>query len=189
MKKTKIVVAAGGSSGSIYAKVLLDTLVLIQDQFELVNMVFTDNARYNWKLELQNDEYLKYPFRIFEKNDFMAPFASGSAGFDTMIICPCSMGLVGRIHAGVSDDLITRAADVMLKERKKLILVPRETPFSLIHLRNMTALTEAGAIICPAIPSFYSNPGSAESIAKTVTDRVLTLAGLNPPEMYKWNMD
>jgi 4-hydroxy-3-polyprenylbenzoate decarboxylase len=118
--------------------------------------------------------------------NFMAPFASGSAKFDTMIVCPCSMGLMGRIAAGVSDDLPTRAADVILKERRKLILVLRDTPYSLIHINNMKLLTEAGAVICPATPSFYSKPNSFEELAATVVDRVLDLSGFDL-KSYRWS--
>ena len=104
--------------------------------------------------------------------------ASGSAGYTAMIICPCSMGTLGRIASGVSDDLMTRAADVVLKEKQKLILVPREAPYNLIHLNNMKLLTEAGAVICPASPSFYSKPATINDVVMTVVDRALTLAGL-----------
>ncbi len=185
--KKKIVVAIGGASGSIYAKVLLDRLVELSDQTEQVGVVLSDNAKYNWQLELGNEDYQKYPFVFYKKNDFMAPFASGSAKYGTMIVCPCSMGLVGRIAAGVSDDLTTRAADVILKERRTLILIPRDTPYSLIHLRNMTALTEAGAIICPASPSFYSQPASFEALAATVIDRALDLAGFDLKNTFRWS--
>ena len=122
---------------------------------------------------------------FYQPGNFFAPMASGSAGYDAMIVCPCTMGTLGRIAAGVSSDLLTRAADVMLKERKKLILVPREAPFSLIHLNNMKLLTEAGAIICPASPSFYSKPATIEDVAMTVVDRVLALAGFDL-ESYAW---
>lgn len=175
----KIVVAITGSSGSIYAKVLLDRLVQLENQLETVAVVMSDNARFNWKLELGNEDFNRYPFDFYEKRDFMAPFASGSARFGTMLVCPCSMGTLGRIAAGVSDDLVTRAADVILKERRRLILVPRDTPLSLIHLRNMVTITEAGGIIAPACPSFYSKPADFEALAATVTDRVLDLAGLD----------
>jgi 4-hydroxy-3-polyprenylbenzoate decarboxylase len=130
-------------------------------------------------LEIGSFTPTDYPFRFFGNRDFNAPFASGSARFETMIICPCSMGLIGRIASGVSTDLITRASDVMLKERRRLILVPRETPFSLIHLNNMKLVTEAGAIVCPAIPSFYHRPSTIEDLIDSVIDRVLDLAGLN----------
>lgn len=116
----------------------------------------------------------------------MAPFASGSARYEVMIICPCSMGTMGRIAAGISNDLVTRAADVILKERRKLILVTRDTPLSLIHINNMKIISEAGGIICPASPSFYSKPQSHEQIAATVVDRVIDLSGLKQ-ESFRWN--
>jgi 4-hydroxy-3-polyprenylbenzoate decarboxylase len=188
MKKTKLVVAVAGSSGAIYAKVLFDTLTVIRDQWEKVGIVMSDNAIVNWELEIGPFDASVYPFDFYKKNDFNAPFASGSARYGAMIVCPCSMGMLGRIATGVSTDLITRAADVILKERRKLILVTRETPLSLIHLRNMTAVTEAGGIIAPAVPSFYSNPETTEEIAATVVDRVLDLAGLEP-DTYRWNED
>ena len=182
----KIVVALGGSSGSIYAKVLFDKLKVLQAQTALkVGVVMSKNAELNWKLELQNEDYRSYPFDFYEKNDFMAPFASGSAKYDTMLICPCSMGVLGRIAAGVSNDLTTRAADVILKERRRLILVTRETPLSLIHLNNMKTVTEAGGIICPAVPSFYSQPKNFDELAATVVDRVLDLAGFDLPS-FRW---
>jgi 4-hydroxy-3-polyprenylbenzoate decarboxylase len=115
----------------------------------------------------------------------MAPFASGSGQFDTMMIVPCSMGTLGRIATGISNDLITRAADVILKERRKLICVVRETPYNLIHIKNMEAVTLAGGIICPATPSFYSKPASIEEVAATVIDRIIDLAGLKQ-ETYRW---
>ncbi len=181
----KIVVAIGGSSGSIYAKVLLDKLKRVNDQVDKVGVVLSDNARFNWKLELGNEDYANYPFDFYEKNNFMAPFASGSAKYETMIVCPCSMGILGRIANGISNDLTTRAADVILKERRKLILVLRDTPYSLIHINNMKTITEAGGIICPASPSFYSKPKNFEDLAATVIDRVIDLAGLDL-KSYRW---
>lgn len=181
----KVAVAVTGASGAVYAKVLLDRLAALNDQVTEVSVVWTDNAQTVWELELGNKDYDKYPFKVWGKNDFMAPFASGSSTYGTLIICPCSMGTVGRIAGGISNDLITRAADVMLKERRKLICVVRETPYNLIHLKNMTAITEAGGIICPATPSFYSNPATIEEAAYTVIHRVLQLAGVNV-DGYKW---
>lgn len=181
----RIAVGIGGSSGSIYAKILLDKLVLLQDQLEAVGVVMSDNAKFNWEYELGDKSYENYPFDLYGKRDFMAPFASGSAQYGVVIICPCSMGLLGRIANGISDDLISRAADVALKERRRLILVPRETPYNLIHLNNMKAITEAGGIICPASPSFYSKPKNFEELAATVVDRVLALAGLEL-DTYHW---
>lgn len=185
MGNKKIVLAIGGSSGSIYAKVLMDTLLALSNQWAQVGVVMSSNARFNWEYELGEPSYQKYPFTLYEPNDFMAPFASGSARYQTMIICPCSMGIMGRIASGISTDLITRAADVVLKERRRLIMVPRDTPYSLVHINNMKLLTEAGAIICPASPSFYSRPATMEELAKTVTDRVLDLAGFEL-DSYRW---
>jgi 4-hydroxy-3-polyprenylbenzoate decarboxylase len=184
--KHKIVVAIGGSSGSLYAKLLLDKLSVLREQVLDVGIVMSDNAKYNWELEIGGKSYQDYDFTLYKKSDFNAPFASGSAKYGTMIVCPCSMGVLGRIASGVSNDLTTRAADVILKERRKLILVPRETPLSLIHIDNMRAVTLAGGIICPAVPSFYSKPQSAEEIMNTVVDRVLDLAGLDI-DTYRWN--
>lgn len=181
----KIVIGVGGSSGSIYAKVLFDRLAGLQKQCSAVGVVMSKNARFNWELELDDKNYDRYPFDYYDAKDFMAPFASGSAKYDTMIICPCSMGLLGRIATGVSTNLITRAADVMLKERRKLILVPRDTPYNLIHINNMKLITEAGGIICPASPSFYSRPQTFEQLAATVVDRVLDLAGFEL-DTYRW---
>ena len=124
-------------------------------------------------------------FDRYRKDDFFSPLASGSSTFDTMIICPCSMGTAGRIAAGTSADLILRAADVMIKEKRKLILVPRETPFSLIHLSNLKFLSEAGATIIPAIPSFYSKPATIEDLLMTVIDRILLHAGLGKAH-FRW---
>jgi flavin prenyltransferase len=180
----KIAVGVTGASGSIYAKMLLNELDKLIDQVETA-LVMSDNAATVWQHELGNDDYKKLPFRVYGKNDFMAPFASGSSGYAALIICPCSMGTLGRIAGGISNDLITRAADVMLKERRKLICVARETPYNLIHLRNMTAVTEAGGIICPATPSFYSKPLTIEEAAMTVIHRVLQLAGIDAGG-YKW---
>ena len=186
MRKKKIIVAITGASGAVYAKLLLDNLTQMAEQIERVGVVMSDNAKEVWRFELGNDAYDHYDFDFYSKMDFNAPFASGSAKFDTMIIIPCSMGTLGRIATGVSNDLITRAADVILKERRKLITVVRDTPFSLIHINNMKAVTEAGGIICPANPSFYSMPKSIEEVAQTVVSRVIDLAGLEQ-DSYRWN--
>ncbi|MFK7810359.1 MAG: UbiX family flavin prenyltransferase [Saprospiraceae bacterium] len=181
----KLVVAIGGASGSIYAKVLLDKLEQLKDQTAAIGVVMSKNAKFNWKFELDDEGYNNYSFDFYEKDDFMAPFASGSAKYDTMIVCPCSMGLLGRIANGLSTDLTTRATDVILKERRKLILVTRETPLSLIQINNMKTVTESGGIICPAVPSFYSKPKDFEELAATVVDRVLDLAGFDLGS-YRW---
>jgi flavin prenyltransferase len=181
----KIVLAITGASGSIYARLLIEKLLTIKDQWQELSVVMTDNAKLVWSTELGNDDYTKYPVKFYTTKDFMAPFASGSGRYNTMIIAPCSMGTLGRIAAGVSDDLISRAADVVLKERRKLICLVRETPYNLVHIRNMETITMAGGIICPATPSFYSRPQTIEEVVATVTDRVLDLAGLDI-STYRW---
>ena len=181
----KLILGIGGSSGAIYAKLLLERLTELKDQYEEVGIVMSQNARINWELEIKDRDVESYGHKVYAVDDFNAPFASGSARFGTMIICPCSMGLLGRVAHGLSDDLTTRAADVVLKERRRLILVPRETPFSLIHIENMSLLTKAGAIICPAIPSFYSHADSIETLCLTVVDRVLDLAGFQL-DTFRW---
>lgn len=182
----KVVVAVTGASGSIYASVLLDKLVQLNAQISKVGVVLTDNAKDVWKYEMDNSDYERIPFDTYDRKDFFAPFASGSARYDTMIICPCSMGMMSRIAAGISDDLISRAADVMLKERRRLILVIRDTPYSLVHINAMKTITEAGGIICPATPSFYSKPKDFNQLAATVIDRVIDLAGFRQ-ESFRWS--
>ena len=186
--RKKIIIAITGASGAIYAKLLIEKLQQLSAQISEVAIVMSDNAKDVWKLELDNEDYKNCPFKFYGKHDFMAPFASGSARFDTMVIVPCSMGTLGRIAGGISDDLVTRAADVILKERRKLILVARDMPFNLIHIRNMQTVTEAGGIICPAIPSYYSKPKTIEDLAMTVVNRVIDLIGLEH-DSYRWSGD
>lgn len=183
--KRKLIVAVTGASGAIYASSLFRKLRELKAQLDEVAVVFSSNARDIWDYELKEDFDFTFPFRVYEKDDFYAPFASGSSGFDSMIICPCSMGTLGRIANGISDDLVTRSADVILKERRKLILVPRETPFSLIHIENMKTITLAGGIICPAIPSFYSKPETLEQAVDSVVERIINLAGFNI-DSFQW---
>ena len=183
----KIIVAITGASGSIYAKVLLDKLMKLENQWDELSIVISNNAKEVWKTELNNDHYNNYKAAYYEKNNFSAPFASGSAQYNIMVIIPCSMGILGRIAGGISDDLITRAADVILKERRKLILVVRDTPYNLIHIKNMETVTLAGGIICPATPSFYSHPSTIEEVASTVVDRVLDLAGMDL-KSFRWGI-
>lgn len=181
----KIVVAITGASGSLYPKILLDKLLAMKDQWEELSVVMTANAREVWKTELGDEGYASIPLKCYGQQDFHAPFASGSAQYNTMIIIPCSMGTMGRIASGISNDLITRAADVVLKERRKLICVVRDMPYNLIHIRNMETITLAGGIICPATPSFYSKPSTIGELAATVVDRVLDLAGFDQ-NTYRW---
>jgi 4-hydroxy-3-polyprenylbenzoate decarboxylase len=174
-----------GASGSIYAADLLTKLLSLKDQWRELAVVMTENAKEVWKTELENDSWKNFPVKFYSTTDFYAPFASGSGQYDSMIIIPCSMGTLGRIASGISNDLITRAADVILKERRKLICVVRDTPYNLIHIRNMETVTLAGGIICPATPSFYSKPKTIQQIAATVVDRVLDLAGFDI-QTFRW---
>jgi 4-hydroxy-3-polyprenylbenzoate decarboxylase len=181
----KIIVAVTGASGSIYALKLLEKLQSLKNSPVEIAVVFSDNAKEIWKHETGKEFVAKSPAKEYNNKDFFVPFASGSSDYDTMIICPASMGIVGRIANGTSDDLIARAADVMLKERRKLILVPRETPYNLIHIKNMETLTLAGAIICPATPSFYSKPETIDDLVMTVVERIISLAGFEA-DTYRW---
>ena len=181
----KIAIAITGASGSIYADGLLKKLIIFKEQWAELSIVMSENAKEVWKTELNNDSWKTFPVKIYGTTDFSAPFASGSAQYDTMIIIPCSMGTLGRIASGISNDLVTRAADVILKERRKLICVVRDMPYNLIHIRNMETLTLAGGIICPATPSFYSQPKTIEEVAATVVDRVLDLAGFDS-KSFRW---
>ncbi len=180
----KIAIGITGASGSIYAKVLLDALTAMPNVE--VAVVMSKNAKDVWQWELGNTAYSNYNIKYYEPQDFMAPFASGSSTYGALVICPCSMGTLGRIAAGSSDSLVTRAADVMLKERRKLIAMVRDTPYNIIHINNMKTVTEAGGIIVPATPSFYSRPITLEDVAKTVTDRIIGLLGLEHGG-YKWS--
>lgn len=181
----KIILAVTGASGSVYARLFLARISNIENPPEEIAVIFSDTAKEIWRSETGSDFYAEKPAKEYNNHDFYAPFASGSSSYDTMIICPASMGTTGRIANCISDDLISRAADVMLKERRKLIIVPRETPYNLIHIRNMETLTLTGAIICPASPSFYSNPETINDLAMTVVERIITLAGFES-DNYRW---
>ena len=186
MSSRKIIVAVTGASGAVYALKLLEQLRGMPEPPAEIAVIMTGNAEEIMLYETGTVYVPSGTEKLWDNKDFNAPFASGSSSYDTMIICPASMGMVGRTAHGVSDDLITRAADVIMKERRRLILVPRETPYSLIHINNMKLLTEAGAVICPATPSFYSRPKTIDNLVMTVTDRVLTLAGFTI-DTFRWN--
>jgi len=186
----KLVVAVGGASGSIYARRLLDALAAIRarDPRALeVGLCFSSAGEEVWQHEL--GPVPDYPFRRYGLRDFRAPFASGSAGWDAMVVIPCSTGGLARIAHGVSEDLIGRAADVMLKERRKLVLVVRETPLSQIHLENMLAVTRAGGVVLPAAPSFYSKPQTIDALLDTVLGRVLDQVGLPNELAPRWGAE
>jgi 4-hydroxy-3-polyprenylbenzoate decarboxylase len=184
-KKRKIVLAITGASGSIYAFKLLGRLHEIQAPVKEIAVIFSDTGKEIWKSEIGSEFHNEGSAKEYDNKKYYAPFASGSSRYDTMIICPASMGTAGRIANGTSDDLIARTADVMLKERRRLIIVPRETPYNLIHLENMKRLTLAGAIICPATPSFYSNPKTIDDLVMTVVERIIDLAGFES-NGFRW---
>jgi flavin prenyltransferase len=185
LKNRKIVLGITGASGSIYAMKLLEKLKQLKDPPREVAVIFSETAKEIWAAETGQKYVPVFPAKEYDNKTFYAPFASGSSDYDTMIICPASMGTVGRIANGISDDLITRTSDVMLKERRRLIIVPRESPYNLIHIRNMKNLTLAGAIICPATPSFYSNPKTIEDLVMTVIERIMNLAAFNC-NSFRW---
>src|SRR5205809_1860045 len=178
----KLVIAATGASGTIYLQRLLAQIDCAANE---VHLVLSGHAK---QVAAQEVEKLVVPSGVAEhgENDLNVPFVSGSARFDAMVIAPCSMASLGRIASGCSDTALLRAADVFLKERRKLILVPRETPWSLIHARNVVTLLEAGAVVLPAIPSFYSRPSSLTAIVDTVVWRILDQLGLPNPGAYRW---
>ncbi|MDP3399227.1 MAG: UbiX family flavin prenyltransferase [Bacteroidales bacterium] len=182
----KILLGITGASGQIYASKMMEVVRAINGEFSgsgngsaagmgiRLDLVFTDTAKVVWEDELG----VPVPANALDNNSYYHPYASGSNAADAMIIMPCTMGTIGRIASGATSDLLTRAADVMLKERRPLIIVPRETPFNLIHLRNLTTLAEAGAIIAPASPSFYTHPQDMEELIDTFVRRILGIAGL-----------
>lgn len=180
----KIAIGITGASGAIYAKQLIKKL---QTQPDLkLSIVMSDNAKDVWKYELGEDYFFENEIKHYSIHDYFAPFASGSSSYEAFVICPCSMGTLGRIANGISDNLISRAADVMLKERRKLICVVRDTPYNLIQIQNMKTVTEAGGIVCPASPSFYSLPKNFEELAATVVDRVIRLLELSIQD-FRWS--
>ena len=178
----KLVIAATGASGSIYLQRLLEQIDTVAHE---IHLVLSGHAKQVAKQELGA---FKIPKGIVQhgESDLNVPCVSGSARFDAMVIVPCSMATLGRIASGSSDTALLRAADVFLKERRKLILVPRETPWNLIHARNVVTLLEAGAVVLPAIPSFYSRPTSLVDVVDTVVWRILDQIGLPSSRTYRW---
>jgi len=184
VSKKKIVVGITGASGAPYARRLLAHLA-VRDDVE-VGVCASPTAPEVWALECGGDLREEVPFRVWGGRDYKAPFASGSAGWHAMVIVPCSMGTCARVAHGVSDSLLTRAADVMLKERRTLIVVPRETPLSVIHLENLTTLARAGALVFPAMPSFYGKPEGVPELLDTVLGRVMDHLGLEHGLLRRW---
>ncbi len=183
--KRKVIIGVTGASGSVYAQRLLKKLETLDSEIIDCGVVFTKSAETVVEYELNLKKVQLTNFPVYENDNYFAPFASGSANYDTMIICPCTMGTLGRIAHGYANDLLSRAADVILKEGKKLLIVPREMPYNLIHLENMKLLVASGAIICPASPSFYSKPNNMEELVDSVINKVLNLAGF-PVKTFEW---
>jgi flavin prenyltransferase len=182
----KLVVAISGASGAPYAKRLLDFLAEHGAAHGLsVDLVFTTTGRQVWKQEV--GELPRYAWPVWKNQDFTAPFASGSALYDAMVVIPCSAGALSRIAYGISVDLVGRAADVMLKEGRRLVLVLRETPMSLVHARAVVQAIEAGAVVLPASPSFYSGARTLDDLVDTVVSRVLDRLGLPNELMKRWS--
>jgi 4-hydroxy-3-polyprenylbenzoate decarboxylase len=182
--KRKIVVGVTGASGAPYARRLLAILGR-RDDVEL-GVCASRNAADVWALECGGDLREAAGGKVWGVGDYQAPFASGSAGWHAMAVVPCSMGTAARIAHGVSDTLLTRAADVMLKERRTLVVVPRETPLSVIHLENLTQLARAGAVVLPAMPSFYGKPATLDDALDTVVGRVLDHLGIEHDLLRRW---
>ena len=183
--KRKIIVAVTGASGSVYARLLCGALSRAGELGEIA-LIVTENGRRVAAFEDSAEWLSDSRFTRYDNNDLFAAPASGSASYDAMVVVPCSMGTAGRIASGVSDNLVCRAADVMLKERRRLILVAREAPLGAIHLDNLVRLTAAGAVVCPASPSFYSKPVTVEQLCGTIVERILSLLGIDAPH-YEWD--
>lgn len=181
----KLVIAATGASGTIYLQRLLDQIDASANE---VHLVMSGHAK---QVAAQEAENFTVPAGVMKhpENDLNVPYVSGSARFDAMVIVPCSMSTLGRLASGSGENALLRAADVFLKERRKLIVVPRETPWSLVHARNVVTLLEAGAVVLPAIPSFYNRPQSVNDVVDTVVWRIIDQLGLPNPRAYRWQDD
>ncbi len=194
----KIVVGVTGASGAIYAQRFLIHAARCFDEVYLtlsaqaVDVAMTELGVVLNRASFSTKDWLGEDLpniKLLDEKNFYTPPASGSFRHDGMVIVPCSMGTAGRIANGISNDLVTRAADVCLKEGRKLILVPREMPWNLIHLRNMTQLAEAGATVLPACPAWYTKPKSLEELADTVVARILQQLGVDQSLMKQWMVD
>jgi 4-hydroxy-3-polyprenylbenzoate decarboxylase len=183
-KKRKTVVGITGASGAPYAKRIIEVLCA-RDDVEL-GVCVSSTAPEVWALECGGDLRESVGVPVWGLRDYKAPFASGSAGWHAMVVVPCSMGTAARIAHGISDTLLTRAADVMLKERRTLVVVPRETPLSIVHLENLTALARAGAVVLPAMPSFYGKPETLAQAIDTVVARILDHVGIEHALARRW---
>jgi flavin prenyltransferase len=179
----RFIVAITGASGALYAQRLLDNLDAHQHE---IHVVISNYGQVVVAEELPGGLRLPDGAKAHGLKSMDVPFVSGSNPFDAMVVIPCTMGTMGRIAHGFSEDVLLRAADVMLKERRKLILVPRETPLNLVHVKNMELLLQAGAILLPANPSFYSKPKTVEQVVDTVVARVLDHLGVAHKLRHRW---
>ena len=186
----KLMIAITGASGAIYAASFLRFAC---EHYTTIYLTLSDNARKIVQDELSvedirevQSESARDKIKMLDAGDLWSPPASGSHEYDGMVVVPCSVGTLGRIAAGISDDLVTRAADVCLKERRKLILVVRETPLNLIQIRNMATVTEAGGVLLPASPAFYHKPTSLEDLADFITSKIASQLGLPSNPAYDW---
>lgn len=183
MRKRKIIVAITGASGSIYAKLLVEELARHEDID--ISLIISDNGSNVMRYEDSDSWIDSHSIKILDNKNMFSAMASGSANYEAMVIVPCSMGTLGKIASGIADNLICRSADVMIKERRTLIIVPRESPMNTIHLRNLVKLSECGTTIVPASPSFYSKPETITDLCKTITERILTLLNVET-EAFEW---
>jgi 4-hydroxy-3-polyprenylbenzoate decarboxylase len=184
MTKKKIVVGVTGASGAPYARRVIEVLRARGD-VEL-GVCISQTAPEVWALECGGDLREAAGVPVWGVRDYKAPFASGSARWSAMVVVPCSMGTAARIAHGISDTLLTRAADVMLKERRPLVVVPRETPLGLVHLENLTQLARLGAVVLPAMPSFYGRPTSLDQAIDTVVGRIFDHLGVEHDLLRRW---
>jgi flavin prenyltransferase len=186
----KIILAITGASGSIYAQLILEKIALLNNLIEECTVIFSNNGKDVWKYETGEspDFHSMKNIRVVENQSMFDAVASGSSMYRSMIIAPCSMGTIGKIASGTSDNLIIRAADVMLKEKKPLILVPRESPYNSIHLQNMLTLDRAGAYIMPASPFFYHRPQTINQLLNPYIERILDKAGIEST-LFRWGTD
>lgn len=184
-----LVIGISGASGSPYAKRLIDILTAEGRFPDLqLSIVVSSTAQEVWAHEV-GGKIKDLGIQVYGGRDYTAPFASGSSVCDAMVIVPCSMSCVARIAYGMSDNLLTRAADVVLKERRRLVVVPRETPYSAVHLENMLKLAQLGATVLPASPSFYGKPATIEQVIDTVVGRLLDHLGFDHKLVRRWGPD
>lgn len=183
--KMKVIIGITGASGSIYAQRLINKLINSGNKISEIALVISPNGKQVYEYEVGEFKFENEKIKEHKFNDFFSPIASGSSKFDAMVIIPSSMGTLAKIANGIADNVLIRAADVMLKEQRKLIIVARETPLNLIHIENMKKIVQAGGIVLPASPSFYSKPKNIEELVDTVLDRILDILKIEN-KSFRW---